>query len=149
MKPMKYSTLMLALAAALIAMQPAARGETPQDPSNGKVGQMNNQFATDLYAQLAGKDGNIFFSPTSLQTALAMTWAGARGQTAEEMAKLARGLMAHGFENRYRTKDGRYRLLDWTAVPDGGRIHAVMSSPWPTHCGGPGDIHFSRTILRW
>jgi PAS domain S-box-containing protein len=46
-------------------------------------------------------------------------------RTAEEMAKLARGLMAHGFENRYRTKDGRYRLLDWTAVPDGGRIHAV------------------------
>jgi len=46
-------------------------------------------------------------------------------RTAEELAKLARGLMAHGFENRYRTKDGKFRLLDWTAVPDGGRIHAV------------------------
>jgi len=46
-------------------------------------------------------------------------------RTAEEIAKLARGMMAHGFENRYRTKDGKFRLLDWTAVPDGNRIHAV------------------------
>jgi len=48
---------------------------------------MNNAFASDLYAQLAAKDGNLFFSPTSIQTALAMAWAGARGQTADEMAK--------------------------------------------------------------
>jgi PAS domain S-box-containing protein len=46
-------------------------------------------------------------------------------RTAEELAKLARGMKAHGFENRYRTKDGGFRLFDWTAVPDGGRIHAV------------------------
>ncbi|WP_313436274.1 PAS domain S-box protein [Novosphingobium sp.] len=29
------------------------------------------------------------------------------------------------FENRHRTRDGDYRLIAWTAVPDGGRIHAV------------------------
>jgi PAS domain S-box-containing protein len=30
-----------------------------------------------------------------------------------------------GFENRCRSKSGDYRLLEWTATPDAGRIHAV------------------------
>jgi len=48
----------------------------------------NNQFAIDLYKKLAEKsDGNIFFSPYSIRTALGMTYAGARGETAEQMAK--------------------------------------------------------------
>jgi len=45
-------------------------------------------FTIDLYAQLAGaQDGNLFFSPVSIQTALAMPYAGAHGVTAEQMAK--------------------------------------------------------------
>ncbi|HEY2588755.1 MAG TPA: serpin family protein [Tepidisphaeraceae bacterium] len=49
---------------------------------------MNNAFAMDLYGRLAGGNvKNVFFSPTSVQTALAMAWAGARGATAEEMAR--------------------------------------------------------------
>jgi len=46
----------------------------------------NNEFAFDLYAKLKNKEGNIFFSPFSISTALAMTYAGARGDTAEQMA---------------------------------------------------------------
>ena len=50
----------------------------------------DNQFAVDLYAQLdreqPGK--NLFFSPTSISVALAMTAAGARGPTQSEMAKV-------------------------------------------------------------
>ena len=45
--------------------------------------------------------------------------------TADEVAKLAAGATTLAFENRYRCLDGDYRLLDWTAVPDGDRIHAV------------------------
>jgi len=45
--------------------------------------------------------------------------------TAREMARLESGAATLAFENRYRTKLGAYRLLDWTAVPDGDRIHAV------------------------
>jgi serpin B len=47
----------------------------------------NNQFAFELYGQLRPKDGNLFFSPNSVSTALGMTYAGARGETAAEMAK--------------------------------------------------------------
>ena len=33
--------------------------------------------------------------------------------------------IAFAFENRYQTKDGAYRLISWTAVPDNEFIHAV------------------------
>jgi serpin B len=47
----------------------------------------NTAFATDLYAALAqGSNGNLFFSPYSISVALAMTYAGAAGDTAAEMA---------------------------------------------------------------
>lgn len=45
----------------------------------------DNQFAFDLYAKYDSKEGNIFFSPYSISTALAMTYEGAKGQTAEEI----------------------------------------------------------------
>lgn len=47
----------------------------------------NNRFAIELYRQLGGKKGNIFFSPYSISTALGMTYAGARGKTEEQMAQ--------------------------------------------------------------
>ena len=46
----------------------------------------NNQFALNLYAQLRTQNGNLFLSPSSISTALAMTYAGARGDTARQMA---------------------------------------------------------------
>jgi serine protease inhibitor len=46
----------------------------------------NNAFAIDLYDQLRHQEGNLFFSPYSISTALAMTYLGARGETASEMA---------------------------------------------------------------
>ncbi len=50
----------------------------------------NNDFALSLYAQIKGGDGNLFFSPVSVSTALAMTYGGARGQTASQMADVLR-----------------------------------------------------------
>lgn len=46
----------------------------------------NATFAFELYAGAVGGDGNVFFSPFSLSTALAMTYAGARDVTATQMA---------------------------------------------------------------
>lgn len=48
----------------------------------------NNRFAFDLYAQLKSKQGNLFFSPYSISSALAMTAMGAAGETKSEMDKV-------------------------------------------------------------
>lgn len=58
---------------------------TPEDKA--AVVRDNNQFALDLFGRLDKKD-NQFFAPAGISTALAMTYAGARGQTAEQMAKV-------------------------------------------------------------
>jgi len=46
----------------------------------------NSTFAFDLYQALREKDGNLFYSPYSISLALAMTYAGARGETEQQMA---------------------------------------------------------------
>jgi len=46
----------------------------------------NSAFAFDLYQELGKREGNIFYSPYSISLALAMTHAGARGETEQQMA---------------------------------------------------------------
>ena len=53
---------------------------TPNDVVNA-----NNQFAIDYYSKLRDSDKNILYSPFSISFALAMTYEGARGKTAEEI----------------------------------------------------------------
>ena len=56
----------------------------------------NNAFAFDLFSRLGGggagseQKGNLFISPFSISAALAMTWAGARGETETQMTKVLR-----------------------------------------------------------
>jgi serpin B len=54
----------------------------------------NNAFAAALYQKIVAsedaKDKNVFFSPYSVSTALAMTYAGSRGNTAQQMATVLR-----------------------------------------------------------
>jgi len=52
------------------------------------VAQGNTAFALDLYGKLKDAEGNLFFSPYSISTALAMTYAGARGDTEKQMAEV-------------------------------------------------------------
>ncbi len=49
--------------------------------------QGNTAFALDLYQVLSGQEGNLFLSPYSITQALAMTYAGAKGNTEAQMAK--------------------------------------------------------------
>jgi serpin B len=81
---LRSSIVCASLGLACIVGSHAAAGQATSPA--GQVVQGNTQFALDLYAQLRGEEGNIFLSPHSISTALAMTWAGARGETADQMA---------------------------------------------------------------
>ncbi len=76
----------------LIFSQTLAEAKTTSQsqasPLRRSMAQKNNAFAVDLYKKLAQKGGNIFFSPFSIYDALAMTFAGARGRTEAQMARV-------------------------------------------------------------
>jgi serpin B len=64
------------------------KNEEKADPASlATAVQGNTLFALDLYRHLRGTEGSLFFSPYSISTALAMTWAGARGETQAQMAQ--------------------------------------------------------------
>jgi serpin B len=66
-----------------------ARQEAP-DANQAEFNELvlgNNQFAFDLYRTIRDQDGNLFLSPYSISLALAMTYAGARGETEAQMAE--------------------------------------------------------------
>jgi serpin B len=79
--------------AALLGFSVAGAPETPLDPEASNVYaavrtelvEASTRFALDLYQALSGADGNLFFSPYSISAALAMTYAGARGETEAQM----------------------------------------------------------------
>ncbi len=86
-------TIALLLGYASAAFAQASPRAKPARPAPGpaeRIAQSQTAFALDLYAQLRTDEGNLFFSPHSIATALAMTWAGARGETAAQMAKTLR-----------------------------------------------------------
>lgn len=95
----------------LIALLTAACSQAPAPEGHGKVIQSqirrdlapevengdlvalvegNTEFALDMYRRIGGVDDNLFFSPFSLSTALAMVYAGARGITESQMAEVLR-----------------------------------------------------------
>lgn len=74
--------------AVILAVTGAAAAE-PEPVTSKTVYDGNTAFAVDLYHRLADDaPGNLFFSPLSLSSALAMTYAGARGETAQQMAEV-------------------------------------------------------------
>ncbi|KYF87527.1 serine protease [Sorangium cellulosum] len=68
------------------------RISTPDVPPEDKTALVsgNSAFALDLYQELRQEPGNVFYSPYSISTALAMTWAGAKGETETAMADTLR-----------------------------------------------------------
>lgn len=80
--------VIIVLAATVFYALPQTLRSFKSSPGASAVVDANTAFAVDLYQQLKGQPGNLFFSPYSISSALAMTYAGARGQTESEMAKV-------------------------------------------------------------
>jgi serpin B len=92
------SLLLAGAAALLLSCPPPATPSTLDEidaralpyastPEKDAVVESINAFAIDLYGKLAeGNEENFFFSPFSISTALAMTYAGAQGTTETQMA---------------------------------------------------------------
>ncbi len=87
MKPYVVSCL---LAAFLAWFPDRFEGEVTNVDSKEALAELvrgNNAFALDLYGRVSQGEGNQFVSPFSISCALAMTYAGARGDTAVQVAK--------------------------------------------------------------
>src|SRR3989344_6916606 len=67
----------------LFKQEPSINNNQNQQKDN--IIDANNQLAMDLYSKYKSKDENLFYSSYSISSALAMTYEGAKGKTAEEM----------------------------------------------------------------
>ncbi len=67
--------------------RPPRPGRTDPEAANA-FARASNAFGVDLYSRLRERNGNLAVSPASIEVALAMTWAGARGKTAKQMARV-------------------------------------------------------------
>lgn len=83
--------LSILAAAALLASACGSdpRTVTDADVDVARVASENNAFTLDIYDEIAdAEEGNLFLSPFSMNAALSMTYAGARGDTAAEMEQV-------------------------------------------------------------
>jgi serpin B len=77
-----------ALAAPPVIGRAANRPPSSASSSPGQLlAQGNNTFAVQMYRKIAGKPGNVFFSPYSISAALGMAYTGARNDTATQIGK--------------------------------------------------------------
>jgi len=83
------------------------------------VVQAENAFAVDLYGKLAKQPGNLFFSPYSISTALGMVFVGAKGTTADEIAK------ALHLGPGWKPADVKADVLFPQAQPDGFKFNSA------------------------
>jgi len=85
----------------------------------------NNEFAVDMYRQLSGGEGNVFFSPTSMYASFSMLYEGARGETASQLRD------AFGFEpeDAARHEAAAY-LVSYLNLGDGHSVLEVANSLW-------------------
>ena len=118
-------------ATAVLFLFPYQPDQPPQADDVGSTQQgirevvtANNQFAFELYSELdKSEDSNIFYSPYSVSAALAMTYEGAKGQTAEEMKSVFHfpesNILRQNFAaiyNEINKKDKPYKLSTGNAL---------------------------------
>jgi serpin B len=106
MRKVMLSIIMVVVLVGLTACGPASLGEvlrsgnervtSPDVPDTdlARLVEGNSTFAFDLYQALRGEEGNLFYSPNSISIALAMTYAGARSETEQQMAETLKFMLS-------------------------------------------------------
>jgi serpin B len=79
-----------------------------------RLARSSNAFAADLWSQIREAKGNLAVSPVSITLALAMTWGGAKGDTATEMKQV---LHFEGTQDEVMASAGRL-LQAWNTSSD-------------------------------
>lgn len=135
-KPFCFAAIVPAVVLIMNSVSPA-QGPSTQSVSatrdsavSASLAKANNQFAIDLLHKLSTRASeNAFFSPYSVSAALAMTWAGARTETADQMAKvlhfsdLQRANVTGSFH-------GLQQSLEQTQQQTGALL-SIANSLWP------------------
>ena len=87
-RPVSWLVLALILLACGAPTGFAIMSAEPPAGDAARLARSSNAFGFDLYRRLRATPGNLVISPASLTTALAMTWGGAKGETAAQMRKV-------------------------------------------------------------
>lgn len=102
----------------------------------------NNQFAFDVFAQIGGgQQQNVFFSPWSVYSSIAMAHDGARGKTAQEIQQVM-----HSPENNSQEKQSFASAYDKFNAEDAGYTLYTANAFWvdndyPLHDNFTSDIN--------
>jgi len=86
MKAVTFVLILVFIMATVAECRESEQSNEKENMDKEYIVKGNNKFAFDLYTELRGQEGNLFFSPYSISTALGMTYCGARGQTETQMA---------------------------------------------------------------
>lgn len=128
---MKLKILFLTVLTAAIGMSVLTSNisaETKNSSDMKSVVDGNTTFALNLYSKLKDAEGNLFFSPYSISTALAMTYAGARGNTEKQMAHVLHFTLEQDkLHPAFASIEARYKTIQ----EEGDVQLSVANALWP------------------
>ncbi|MBI2266364.1 MAG: serpin family protein [Armatimonadetes bacterium] len=118
-----------------------------------KVVEGNGRFAVELYSKLAErKEGNLFLAPLGISTALAMTYAGAEGETSKEMGRVlhfnelpkenlhqAFGRVTKDLTSRLDREDCTFTVANRIWTQDGARVEEKFQKTVNDAYGAPAE----------
>lgn len=118
-------------------LAPAPADEPVKDSAVSAM--QDNQFTIDLYRRLAAsrERKNVVFSPRSIESALAVLLAGARGTTGDEIARVMHAPDRAG-------SGGSENAARWGRLDRVGENYEVVSA---THLWGARNVRFSEAFL--
>jgi len=123
MHRIKNTLLVAAACIAIATCSLQAKTKAASGPQKEIAG-ASNDFAVRICRQLAGESGNLFFSPSSIHTALSMTLTGAKARTEQQMQKVL------GFSAAAPHKGYRQLLKALAPGKDAGYELRVANALW-------------------